>query len=295
MNNKTLKISKKEISGVMYNAKNPFSAQVVSNTRITATESNDDIRHIVLNIQRSKLQYIEGQSLGVIPGVDEQGKPHKMRLYSISSPEGGDEGLYISVSLCVKRLEYIDNGKKIKGLCSNYLCDRVHGDKVSVIGPIGRTFILPTDKTTPLIMLAVGTGIAPFRAFIHHIYKVHKSWDSDCYLFYGSKTENEMLYMNYVNNDIGDFYTEESLNAFHALSRHDPQKKVYVQHRLDENRESIWKIIKSGHFCLYICGLKGMQEGIDGIFRQWAASESIDWDQMKKNFISQGKWNVEIY
>jgi ferredoxin--NADP+ reductase len=71
-----------------------------------------------------EVPYREGQSIGVIPdGVDKNGKPHKLRLYSIASSAIGDFGDSKTVSLCVKRLVYTnDQGQIVKGVCSNFLC-----------------------------------------------------------------------------------------------------------------------------------------------------------------------------
>ncbi len=101
---------------------------------------------------------LEGQSIGVIaPGVDKDGKPHLPRLYSISSPRDGERANYNNLSLTVKREE--------GGVCSNYVCDLKKGDKVSMTGPFGSTFLVPNDASARILMICTGTGSAPFRAF----------------------------------------------------------------------------------------------------------------------------------
>ena len=78
------------------------------------------------------MPYAEGQSIGIIAeGTDKNGKPHKLRLYSIASSAPGDYGDGKTVSLCVKRLIYEDeDGNEVRGVCSNYICDLKKGDKV---------------------------------------------------------------------------------------------------------------------------------------------------------------------
>ncbi|CAN4078734.1 unnamed protein product [Withania somnifera] len=130
-----------------------------------------------------EVPYREGQSIGVIAdGVDDKGKPHKLRLYSIASSALGDFGDSKTVSLCVKRLVYTnDKGEEVKGVCSNFLCDLKPGAEVKITGPVGKEMLMPKDPNATVIMLATGTGIAPFRSFLwkmffekHEDYKVHK-------------------------------------------------------------------------------------------------------------------------
>lgn len=103
---------------------------VVSNTTLTGPDAGE-VCHIVFE-HEGKLPYAEGQSIGIIAeGEDAKGKPHKLRLYSIASSAPGDYGDAKTVSLCVKRLIYEDeDGKEVKGVCSNYICDLKPGTKV---------------------------------------------------------------------------------------------------------------------------------------------------------------------
>lgn len=275
----------------------PFKGRVVSNDLITSAKSVDDIRHIVIDLSGSGISYIEGQSVGVIaPGVDESGKPHKLRLYSISSSRRGDDGLNSTVSLTVKRVIWNDEGgNSKKGICSNYLCDIKPKDEIFVTGPVGRHFALPFDDSVNLIMVAAGTGIAPFRAFIHHIYREKGGWKGKVRLFFGAKTKGELLYMNEGNSDIGLFMGETTFKAWNALSREENLKKVYVQDKILEQKEEIWPLILEGNFAIYICGLKGMEEGIEKIFDQWAAESGKSWATMREEFKAEGRYNIEVY
>eukprot|EP00168_Porphyra_purpurea_P000870 TRINITY_DN10_c0_g2_i1.p3 TRINITY_DN10_c0_g2~~TRINITY_DN10_c0_g2_i1.p3 ORF type:complete len:162 (-),score=36.84 TRINITY_DN10_c0_g2_i1:8-493(-) len=118
--------------------------------------------HIVMN-HDGNVPYLEGQSIGVMaPGVDAKGKPHKVRLYSIASTRHGDFGDGKTVSLSVKRLVYQDaDGKEVKGVCSNFLCDAQAGDKVAITGPVGTAMLMPEDPNATIIMLATGTALRP--------------------------------------------------------------------------------------------------------------------------------------
>lgn len=292
-----MKIEKKELNptGNVYKKSNPFLSKVLRNERITAPQSSDDIRHIVFDITGSKMAYLEGQSIGIIPpGSDETGKTHRMRLYSISSPADGDSADHNTLSLTVKRVRYLDSqsGQEIIGVGSNYLCDLQPGESVELIGPVGRNFFLPVDPKTNLIMVSVGTGIAPFRAFIHHIYRDHKHWQGSVRLYHGSKSGMESLYMNDQNNDIGAYYEERTFQAFKALSS---VEHKYVQHKLEENQDEVWQFIKEGNFSFYLCGLKGVEDGINEVFEAQARGEGLDWNAMRDQFKEEGRWNIEVY
>src|SRR5205085_12233337 len=116
---------------------------------------------------------VEGQSIGVLPpGQDANGKPHKLRLYSIASPAIGDDGNGKTLSICVKRAITVDpeTGKEYQGVCSTFLCDLKVGDTSKLTGPVGKAFTMPDKPNANLIMVATGTGIAPFRAFLSKRY-----------------------------------------------------------------------------------------------------------------------------
>lgn len=280
-----------------YRLAEPFTGKVVSNESITKDSAADDVHHIVLDLSGSGISYLEGQSLGILPPyTTSEGKPEKIRLYSIASPRLGDNGKNSTVTLTVKRVVWTDekSGETQKGVCSNYLCDLKPGQEIQITGPTGRTFFLPQDETTDLIMIGVGTGIAPFRAFINYIYKEKGSWPGQVRLFFGAKTKSELLYMNEGRDDISMFFNQETFKAFTALSR-EGSSKVYVQQRLEEQKNDIWPLIQKGKFSLYICGLKNMEAGITDVFTKWAKEDGEDWEQMKTDLRKQGRYNIEVY
>ncbi len=280
--------------GTVYKPSSPFEATLVSNERISSEESPDDIRHIVINVADSGINYIEGQSIGIIPPYGPNEERPRVRLYSIASPRKGEVGKD-TLALTIKRVIFEDaeTGEEVRGLASNYICDAKPGDKINITGPVGRTFFLPKDDRTNLIMIAVGTGIAPFRAFIRHIYLERKSWEGKILLFYGAKTGMESLYMNDRNNDIGQYYEEETFTAYQALSQ--VGDKSHVQDQLTNNQDLVWEIIQEGNFAFYICGLKGVEEGTEKIFTELAQNEGKNWDEMHQQFKKEGRWHIEVY
>ena len=142
----------------------PVTATVLGRVKLIDDTAPGDIQHVVLQLPDG-MHYVEGQSLSVIPpGIDvKTGKPHKPRLYSIASTRYGDLLDGKTVSLCVRRAEYIDPSTGIvdptkQGVCSNYLCNLRPGEHVQVAGPVGKTMLLPHDPNRDIVMVATGTG-----------------------------------------------------------------------------------------------------------------------------------------
>ena len=158
-----------------YKPKTPFLGTVTENYSLVADGGIGRVQHITFDLSGGdpQLEYIEGQSIGIIPeGEDANGKPHKLRLYSIASTRHGDNYQDNTVSLCVRQLEYKNEaGEQIYGVCSTYLCDIEPGSKVKITGPVGKEMLLPDDEDANIIMLATGTGIAPMRTYIRRMFE----------------------------------------------------------------------------------------------------------------------------
>ncbi|MEC8818483.1 MAG: hypothetical protein VXX30_05305, partial [Planctomycetota bacterium] len=162
----------------------PVVGRVVENTPCTRGKSASFVRHISIDVGGTALEggFRAGQAFGVVPpGTDSKGRPAKVRLYSISAPSNGEDGAGKVLSTTCKRvLEEIDMkgtdpdhpDRELKhqlftGSCSNYLCNLQEGDEVMVTGPAGKRFLLPEEpERHDYLLLATGTGIAPFRGMI---------------------------------------------------------------------------------------------------------------------------------
>ena len=291
-----LKLVKYEIpdSAKTYKPHAPFIARVRANERLTEEGTQVDIRNIVLDLSESGIQYIEGQSIGVIPPrIQADAPPPRPRLYSIASSRTGENGCNQTVTLCVKRVQFTDDsGAEVRGLASNYICDLQVGDSVQIIGPAGRTFFLPADDTVNLIMVAAGTGIAPFRAFIQRIYRDKKHWEGRVRLFYGVRTPMESAYMNSKNDDIAQYMSHETFEAFQAFSDAEKSRRVYVQDQISNNKEEVCNMIAEGNFSFYLCGMKAMEQGVEAVLQSHFGEE---WPAMRARFKAEGRWNSETY
>ncbi|MDH5717416.1 MAG: ferredoxin--NADP(+) reductase [Spirochaetia bacterium] len=246
-----------------YRKAEPLKAVCVEKKILVEGESGSDVCHIVFDTKDYK--YKEGQSAPVIPpGENEQGKAHNPRLYSIASM-GNDINHNEKLTLCVRRVVYNDEstGKEVKGVCSNYLCDLKEGDEVLMTGPSGRKYLLPdtSEINRPYVFLATGTGIAPFRGMIDRLLNHTPEFNSPIYLFFGARYKSEMMYED-------EFSKIENPN-FHyiqAISREQKNKeggRMYVHHRMIEMSEELAGILQNDKTIIYLCGLKGMEEGIE--------------------------------
>ncbi len=286
-----------EIPSNIYKPNSPLEAKVIEHRRLTAEDSPNDVRHIVFDIAASDLRYVEGQSIGILPpGLDANGKPHKLRLYSIASPGVGDDGQGKGVTLCVKRAITIDaeTGAEYHGVCSTFLCDLSVGQTAQLTGPVGKAFIMPDVPNANLIMVATGTGIAPFRAFLSKRYHQLQSQSGQTWLFFGAQTRKDYLY----ETELADYAKNPGCNIITAFSREEKNAhggRMYVQHRLMEHGETLFELLKKPETFFYICGLRGMEAGILEGLQDIAQQQGIDWNEFFDKLKAEKRWHVEVY
>ncbi|TMM52922.1 benzoyl-CoA 2,3-epoxidase subunit BoxA [Sulfitobacter sabulilitoris] len=267
----------------LYNLGNPATATVQGNYRLTDAQSDGDVRHIILDLAKLPFPVLEGQSIGIIaPGTDAEGKPHLPRLYSVSSPRDGERPGFNNVSLTVKRED--------KGLCSNYVCDLAKGDEVRITGPFGSTFLLPSDANAHLLMICTGTGSAPFRGFTMRRQREMPSAKDSMTLVFGARSPRDLPYFGPLKKVPDSFMRKEF-----AFSRQDGEPKQYVQDKLREQSDHVAGLLASDTACIYICGLKAMEQGVEEALRDIARGAGLDWAKVRDDMRDQGRYHVETY
>ena len=261
----------------------PAIATVQGNFRITAPGTESDIRHIVLSFGNTVFPVLEGQSIGIVPpGTRPDGRPHDIRLYSIASARDGEKRNANNVSLTIKRVE--------GGVGSNYMCDLKVGDKVEVTGPFGATFLMPNDTQANLIMICTGTGSAPFRAFTERRRRAMQNASGRAIMFFGARTPQELPYFGPLQK-VPNSLLEKHL----VFSRIPGADKEYVQDRMRTEGKVVADLLKSGATHMYICGLKGMETGVDEALADICRKNGLDWSKLKPEMRSQGRFHVETY
>ena len=267
----------------LYNLGKPAVAKVTGNFRLTSSESGADVRHVILDFGNQPFPVLEGQSIGIIPpGTDAEGKAHLPRLYSVSSPRDGERPNFNNLSLTVKREE--------NGLCSNYVCDLKIGDEVQVTGPFGATFLMPQDPAARLLMICTGTGSAPFRGFTMRRQRAQPGAEGDMVMFFGARTPDSLPYFGPLNK-----VPDRLLKKHLVFSRIPGADKEYVQDRMMVEQEQIAEMLSDPKTHIYICGLRGMEEGVERSFRNIAESIGLPWDSTRDALRDDGRYHVETY
>ena len=266
----------------LHNLGHPVEAVVQGNYRLTDAGSDSDVRHLILDFRGAPFPVLEGQSLGVIaPGTDAEGKPHLPRLYSVSSPRDGERPGYHNVSLTVKREE--------GGLCSNHLCDLAKGDTVSVTGPFGATFLLPSDPEARLLMICTGTGSAPMRAFTMARQRTVGANPGGMVMFFGARTPDALPYFGPLKKVPADLLEQ------HLVFSRASETKEYVQDRMRAEAQTVAAMLGDARTHIYVCGLKEMEEGVEAAFDDIAAAAGHDWTALRDAMREAGRYHVETY
>jgi len=288
-----------------YRPKTPFVGTVKENYSLLKEGAIGRVNHITFDLKGGDpfLNYVEGQSVGIMAaGEDANGKPHKLRLYSIASTRHGDDFEGNTVSLCVRQLQYEKEGQTINGVCSTYLCDIKPGEKVKITGPVGKEMLLPEDEDANIVMLATGTGIAPMRAYLRRMFEPSEreknNWNfkGKAWLFMGAPKSANLLYeedlQRYLENYPDNFkYTK-------AISREQQNTKggrMYIQDRVLESANELFNMIEDDKTHIYLCGLKGMEPGIDEAMTKAAKEKGLDWAELRPQLRKAGRWHVETY
>ena len=196
------------------------------------------------------------------------------RLYSISSSPQAQAG---EVHLTVSTVRYTHEGQARRGVCSTFLADRAHELDVPIFIQKSAHFRPPRGKDTPMIMVGPGTGVAPFRGFLHERRArgdTGKNW-----LFFGEQYAATDFY---YRDELEGMQKEGSLSCLSLAFSRDQADKVYVQDRMREQGQQIWAWLQEGaHFC--VCGdASRMAKDVDQALRDVVQQHGgMDADQAK--------------
>jgi benzoyl-CoA 2,3-epoxidase subunit A len=267
----------------LYNRDGAAVATVTGNYRLTHEESDVDVRHIILDFGETAFPVLEGQSIGIVPpGAAADGQPHRVRLYSIASPRHGEKPNTNNLALTVKR--------EPNGVCSNYICNLRKGDKVQVTGPFGATFLMPNDPAANIVMICTGTGSAPFRGFTEWRRRSIPNASGRMVLFFGARRPQDLPYFGPLQK-----VPETLLRKHFAYSRVAGEKKVYVQDLMRREEATIAELLSSSATHIYVCGLKGMEQGVDAALDDVCRSNEVHWHELRDAMRAEGRYHVETY
>jgi sulfite reductase (NADPH) flavoprotein alpha-component len=214
------------------------------------------------------------------------------RLYSISSSQAAHPG---EVHLTVGRVSWEHNARVRKGVASTMFADRVTpGQKVAIFVQKSHGFTVPSDPTTPMIMVGPGTGIAPFRAFLEE--REARGATGANWLLFGDRHE------------ASDFLYREQLQAWQknglltrldlAFSR-DGVEKCYVQDCMRQHGEELWRWLQRGG-SFFVCGdAKRMAADVDRALHDIIAEHGTMTPAAAREFVEQlsrsGRYRRDVY
>lgn len=279
-----------------FNTENKYQATVKKTERLTPLNT-DEIRELLLEVNQPGFECQVDQSFGVlVETTGEFGNAHHHRLYSVADLPSKANGKQL-ITMLVKRCTYVDefSGELYEGVASNYLCDRKVGDAITITGPFSLPFVVPEDKNANLILIGMGTGIAPFRAFVKHIYRQVKDWKGKIRLFYGARSGLELLYLNDKEGDLTNYYDEETFKAFHALSPRphwgDP---IALDAAIEERAAEIVELLGQANTYIYVAGYEKIMDMLNKAFSNILGSKE-KWETRKAELVAGKKWAEIIY
>jgi sulfite reductase (NADPH) flavoprotein alpha-component len=219
-------------------------------------------------------------------------EPLQPRVYSISSSHRCTPG---RVSLTVDAVRYDIEARTRLGVCSTFLGGRIApGDKIKVYVQKAQHFALPDDPERPIIMIGPGTGVAPFRAFLHE--RQASNAPGPNWLFFGHQRKD------------CDFFYEDEFLAMHAaghLTRlslawsRDGNDKVYVQHRMREAGHEVWAWLKHGAH-VYVCGdalrmAKDVETALTDIVAEHGGRTPAEAIRFVGELKATGRYQADVY
>jgi sulfite reductase (NADPH) flavoprotein alpha-component len=247
----------------------------------------------------------DAASLDVLAGLEKFGgtrpdpealiealEPMQPRLYSISCSSKSNPG---AVALTVDAVRYAIGRRSRLGVASTFLSERIKpGDKFKAYVQKAHAFGLPADPSVPIIMVGPGTGIAPFRAFLHERMAIKapgRNW-----LFFGHQRRD------------CDFFYEDELNGLKSagvLTRlslawsRDGKEKFYVQDRMREVGRDLWTWLTEGAH-VYVCGdgkhmAKDVERTLVDIVAQHGARTTDEAIAFVADLKRKGRYQQDVY
>ena len=200
------------------------------------------------------------------------------RLYSIASSLNAHPE---EVHLTVATVKYSVRGRARKGVASTFLAERWDGETTAgvFIQSQQKHFFLPPDKSKPIIMVGPGTGVAPFRAFVEE--RVISGATGKNWLFFGEQREAQDFF---YRDQFSKWMNDGALRLDLAFSR-DQDRKIYVQHRMEERGADIWAWLQEGAD-FFVCGDKNkMAADVDAALHKIAEVHGGKTPEQAKEFI----------
>jgi sulfite reductase (NADPH) flavoprotein alpha-component len=218
--------------------------------------------------------------------------PLQPRLYSISSSPKVHKG---RVSLTVDAVRYDVEKRTRLGVASTFLAGRTRpGDKIRVYVQKAHGFGLPADPKVPVIMIGPGTGVAPFRAFLHE--RMATNAKGRNWLFFGhQRSAHDFFY----EDELAGMKAKGVLTRLSLAWSRDGTEKFYVQDRMREVGRDLWSWLTDGAH-VYVCGdakrmAKDVERALVDIVAQHGARSTDQAIAFVAELKKQGRYQQDVY
>jgi sulfite reductase (NADPH) flavoprotein alpha-component len=218
--------------------------------------------------------------------------PLQPRLYSIASSPKVDPN---RIALTIDAVRYPINGRTRLGVASTFFAERVEpGTKLRAYVQRAQHFALPADPSVPIIMIGPGTGIAPFRAFLHE--RMATKAPGRNWLFFGHQRSN---YDFFYEDELAGMKAARVLTRLTLAWSRDASEKIYVQDRMRDVGRDLWAWLAEGAH-VYVCGdAKRMAKDVEAALIEVVAAFGVRSTndaitflaEMKKN----GRYQQDVY
>ena len=149
---------------------------------------------------------------------------------------------------------------------------------------------MPNDPGAHLLMICTGTGSAPMRAMTERRRRLRGQNDGRLLLFFGARSPLELPYFGPLTKLPSEF-----IETHLAFSRMPEQPKRYVQDLMRDNKEAVAQMLSSPDTHIYVCGLKGMEDGVLEALRATAEESGLDWPSLWSRLKREGRLHLETY
>jgi len=213
------------------------------------------------------------------------------RLYSIASSQLANHD---EVHLTISKVSYDTNGRQRLGVCSGSVAELQIGATLPIYVHKNPNFRLPEQKETPIIMIGAGTGIAPYRAFLEE--REELGVEGKAWLIFGDQHfVTDFLYQT----DWQRWLASGTLSQMHIAFSRDTDKKIYVQHKLEENAANFYEWLEQGAV-IYVCGdEKSMAADVDAtihrIIEQQGQKTSEQAKALVQELKQQKRYQRDVY
>uniref|UniRef100_UPI0004811A3C diflavin oxidoreductase n=1 Tax=Burkholderia pseudomallei TaxID=28450 RepID=UPI0004811A3C len=201
------------------------------------------------------------------------------RLYSIASSPSAHRG---EIHLTVSAVRYGNGRRQRKGVASTFLADRAADAPVPVFVQKSAHFRPPASGDAPIVMVGPGTGIAPFRGFLHE--RRARGAKGRNWLFFGEQHADTDFY---YRDELAQMRADGFLTRLDVAFSRDQTEKVYVQDRMLEQGAALWAWLEEGaHF--YVCGdASRMAKDVDAALKTIVARHGGMTDEQAADYVAR--------